>query len=313
MKCRVCGGQANIRFPQYNTALCSSDFVSFFEKRVSETIDRYGLLGKQDKTLVAVSGGKDSLSLWYLVNKLGFPADGIYIDLGIQDYSRVSFEKAAKMADKLRRRLYSFSLSEVFSKGVEELARIMKRPACSLCGTVKRYVMNRACTEYGYSVLATGHNLDDEASALLGNILHWKEEYLWKKGVVREAEGDSLAKKVKPFFLCSEKEAAAYALVNSIDYVYEECPYSKGAKTLLYKSLLNRVEDVSPATKIAFLKGYLKRARDEGAKRQGEKEKTTCEVCGYPSYSQQCAFCRLLGRFGIEGAARFHIYTPPEP
>ncbi len=188
MKCRVCGGQANIRLPQYNTALCAGDFIAFFEKRVSGTITKYGLLGEQDKTLVAVSGGKDSLSLWYLLNRLGFPADGIYIDLGIQDYSHVSLVKARQMADRLQRRLYSFSFSETFSKGIGELARIMKRPPCSLCGTIKRYVMNRACTHYGYSVLATGHNLDDEASALLGNMLHWKEEYLWKKGVVLEGE-----------------------------------------------------------------------------------------------------------------------------
>jgi uncharacterized protein (TIGR00269 family) len=269
-------------------------------------------LGEHDKTLVAVSGGKDSLSLWYLANRLGFAADGIYIDLGIQDYSHVSLVKTRQMADKLHRRLYSFSLSETFSKGIEELARMMKRPPCSLCGTIKRYVMNRACTEYGYSVLATGHNLDDEASALLGNMLHWKDEYLWKKGVVLEAE-HGLAKKVKPFFLCSEKEAAAYALLNNIDYVYEECPYSKGAKTLLYKGLLNRVEDVSPATKIAFLKGYMKRAKAEVNRGQEEKEKSCCKVCGYPSYSEECNFCRLMKRFGSEPAVRFHLYASSEP
>ena len=312
MKCRVCGGQANIRLPQYNSALCAADFIAFFEKRVLGTITTHGLLGGHDRTLVAVSGGKDSLSLWHLLSRLGFSVDGIYIDLGIQDYSHVSFVKARQMADRLQRRLYSFSLSETFSKGVGELARIMKRPPCSLCGTIKRYVMNRACTHYGYSVLATGHNLDDEASALLGNMLHWKEEYLWKKGVVLEAE-HGLAKKVKPFFLCSEKEAAAYALLNEIDYVYEECPYSKGAKTLLYKSLLNHVEDVSPATKIAFLKGYLKRAKAEASRGQEENEKGSCTVCGYPSYSEECNFCRLKKRFGNEADVRFDIYVPSEP
>jgi tRNA(Ile)-lysidine synthase TilS/MesJ len=65
---------------------------------------------------------------------------------------------------------------------------------------VKRYLMNRACVDGGYTVLATGHNLDDEASALLGNLLYWKEEYLYKKGIVLESRGTRLAKKVKPFF-----------------------------------------------------------------------------------------------------------------
>ncbi len=308
MKCRVCGAQANIRLPQYNTALCAGDFISFIEKRVSNTNDKYKLFTASDRLLVAVSGGKDSLALWHLLNKLGRPADGIYIDLAIGDYSRVSHDKAKAMADALGRKLYVFSFAEVFDKGVEELARKMRRPACSLCGSIKRYVMNRACTDYGYTVLATGHNLDDEASALLGNILHWKEEYLWKKDVVLEAEGDSLVKKVKPFFLCSEKETAAYALMNGIDYVYEECPHSKGAKTLLYKALLNRVEENSPATKLAFMKGYLKRGREERKAPIGQK--TFCTSCGYPSYGAQCGFCRLMERFGISAHVRFQVHEP---
>ena len=169
--------------------------------------------------------------------------------------------------------------------------------------------MNRACIEHGYSVLATGHNLDDEASALLGNLLHWKEEYLWKKGVSLDAEGTHLARKVKPLFLCSEKEAAAYAVMSGIDYVYEECPYSVGAKTLLYKGLLNRAEEESPATKLMFMKGYLKRVRQGGLGKDERESKSSCGVCGYPSYAGQCGFCRLLERFGTGDTLSFRVHT----
>jgi uncharacterized protein (TIGR00269 family) len=309
MKCRVCGKQANIRLPQYNRALCSDDFILFFEKRVAATIRKYKLIGEEEKTLVAVSGGKDSLSLWQLLNGLGYSADGIYIDLGIHEYSSVSFEKTKAMAGRLGRTLYSFSLAEAFTKGIKDLSGIMKRPPCSLCGSIKRYVMNRACIEHGYSVLATGHNLDDEASALLGNLLHWKEEYLWKKGVCLDAEGSHLARKVKPLFLCSEKEAAAYAVMTGIDYVYEECPYSVGASTLLYKGLLNRAEEESPATKLVFMKGYLKRARQGGLAKEERGPKSLCSACGYPSYAQTCNFCRLMERFGTTDTPSFRIHT----
>jgi tRNA-5-methyluridine54 2-sulfurtransferase len=311
MKCRVCGAQASMRLPQYNTAYCCEDFIAFLEKRVLDTIRKYNLIRQDDRTLIAVSGGKDSLALWHLTNKLGYPSDGIHIHLGIDEYSDLSFEKTRAMAERLQRRLYSFSLLEAFRIGIKELARIVKRPPCSLCGMIKRYVMNRACTEYGYSVLATGHNLDDEASALLGNLLHWKEEYLWKKDVALEAEGSHLAKKVKPFFLCAEKEAAAYAIMNGIDYVYDECPYSIGAKTLMYKDLLNRVEDESPATKLAFVKGYLKRTKKEKQDRTGADAtapKNLCAICGHPSYTDQCNFCTLAARFGTTGPIGFHVY-----
>ena len=43
-----------------------------------------------------------------------------------------------------------------------------RRPTCSACGLSKRYLMNRAALEHGYPVVATGHNLDDEAATLFG-------------------------------------------------------------------------------------------------------------------------------------------------
>ena len=90
-----------------------------------------------------------------------------------------------------------------------------------------------------------------------------------KKGVALDAEGSHLAKKVKPFFLCSEKETAAYAVMSGIDYVYDECPYSAGAKTLLYKGLLNRVEE-EIACNQARLHERLPQKNEARRRREGE-------------------------------------------
>ena len=124
----------------------------------------------------------------------------------------------------------------------------------------------------GYNTLVTGHNLDDEAAALFGNILYWKDEYLWKKNVVLEGTDGHLSKKVKPLFLCSEREMAAYAIINNIDYIYEECPFSLKAKSLTYKAMLNKLEETSPGTKLQFIKGYLKTVkerREKGERKEG--------------------------------------------
>jgi len=313
MKCRVCGKPANINLRSYKTALCEEDFIAFLEKRASTTIGKYHLIDETDKPIVAVSGGKDSLSLWYIMNKLGYASDGIYIDLGIEGYSEQSLEKVRQMADKLQRRAYVFHVRDALRKGIDGIAKVIRRPTCSACGTIKRYIMNRVCIDKGYTVLATGHNLDDEASALFGNVLYWKREYLWKKNVVLEGRGEHLVKKIKPFFLCSEREIAAYAIMKGIDYIYEECPFSKGAKTLVYKEMLNHIEESSPGTKIMFVKGYLKMVKEKGDEKEDEKgdgrESRYCLQCGYPTFSDKCSFCWLLDKFGTEYNVEFDQYN----
>jgi tRNA-5-methyluridine54 2-sulfurtransferase len=309
MKCRVCGQPATISLTAYNTALCADDFIPFLEKRAFSTIRKYNLITVQDTPIVAVSGGKDSLSIWHILNKLGYVADAIYVDIGIEEYSETSLLKIRKMADILKRKVYIFRVRGALEKGIDELARAIRRPPCSACGMIKRYAMNRICMDKGYTVLVTGHNLDDEASALFGNVLYWKEEYLWKKNIMLEGSEGHLSKKVKPFFLCSEKEIAAYAILSGIDYIYEECPFSVGAKTLLYKNILNRLEDLSAATKIGFIKGYLKTLRNERP-REEQRQTGYCAACGYPANTDKCSMCRLMERFGIAKNIEFDLYDP---
>ncbi len=310
MKCRVCGQPASINLRSYKSALCDSDFISFFEKRVRTTIQKYRLITEGDVPVVAVSGGKDSLSLWHLMNKLGIASDGVYVDLGIKGYSDRSLDKIRKAALALGRKVFVFRIETVLDKGIDGLAKTMRRVPCSACGMIKRYIMNKVCMDKGYNVLFTGHNLDDEAAALLGNILYWKKEYLWKKDVVLEAKEGHLSRKAKPLFLCSEREVAAYAIMNGIDYVYEECPFSIDAKSLTYKGIINKLEESSPGTKLMFVKGYLKTLKDLRSAGEETRETKYCMNCGYPTYGEKCSFCRTLERFGIQYTVKFDEYGP---
>jgi len=96
--------------------------------------------------------------------------------------------------------------------------------------------MNRVARDGGYTVLATGHNLDDEAAVLFGNTLNWQTSYLQRQSPVLAAR-EGLVRKVKPLCRFYEREMAAYALVEGIEYIYDECPYAVGAKSILYTGL----------------------------------------------------------------------------
>lgn len=250
----------------------------------------------EDRVLICVSGGKDSLVLWDLLQRLSYAPHGCYIDLGIEGYSSRSREKVEAFAARHGLQTTIVSLED---RGIPipKLAHRNRRSECSVCGTVKRHFFNRIAVEGGFSVVATGHNLDDESGRLLGNLLHWQWRYLAKQGPVLPAVGTMLARKVEPLCRLTERETAAYALLRDIDYVLEECPMSRGASSNRYKQILNQIEDWMPGTKSNFYQGFLKWSpvlqKSESAFAEGSAWPTTCPGCGFPSYLEPCTFCRL--------------------
>ncbi|MCS6896610.1 MAG: tRNA(Ile)-lysidine synthetase, partial [Nitrospira sp.] len=152
-----------------------------------------------------------------------------------------------------------------------------------------------------YDVMATGHNLDDEAARLLGNVLHWQADYLEKQGPVLPASMEGFAKKVKPLYRLTERELAAYCVLNRIDYIVEECPMAQGARTLVYKDVLNRLETESPGTKQSFYWGFLEKrgqsTRDLEAMTENDRAVLhSCLTCGQPTTAERCSYCKLMAK-----------------
>ena len=167
---------------------------------------------------------------------------------------------------------------------------------CAVCGLAKRHEMNRIARDLGYDVLATGHNLDDEAAVLFGNTLTWTSEYLLRQGPVLP-ENQGLARKVKPLCRFYEREMTAYAIARGIEYIYDECPYAEGSQSIYYKELLNQLETERPGAKLAFYLKFLD-ARASGLFIQPAdvpQPLYNCPSCGQPTqYEGKCSFCRMM-------------------
>lgn len=303
MKCKRCRAKAVAELPQHRMALCKPCYLEWFPAYTAKAIKKFDMLAPEERVLLAVSGGKDSVALWQVLVDLGYRADGLTIDLGIgyngkaahegYGYSTDSTEYARRTADRLGRPLWVIDLRELLGNTVPELQR-GQRPVCSACGVVKRWVMNRVAWEGGYDCIATGHNLDDEVSALFGNVLTWDVEFLARKAPVSEQRGERLMKKVKPFCYFTERETAMYALLAGMPYIHDECPNSVGATTITYKELINRLESGAPGSKRRFYDGFLQR-RELFQREGSELDMTYCGRCGMPSPLERCSFCRLVG------------------
>lgn len=294
-----------LQLPRHHTAFCGYCLTEFVRNQVQRAIARERMFRPTDAILVAVSGGKDSLTLWEILLKLGYRTDGLYVDLGIPGYSERSRQKVEQFADVVAvpcgAKLLMHQVTEAEGAGIRDLATLVHRPTCSACGTIKRYQFNRLAVQQGYDVMATGHNLDDEAARLLGNVLHWQEEYLQKQGPSLPASVEGFAKKVKPLYRLTEREIAAYAVVNRIDYMVEECPMANGSKILAYKEALNRLESESPGTKQTFYWRFLDKyaAGGSSAASMTESDKThlhPCQVCGQPTTAEICTYCKMMAR-----------------
>jgi len=320
VKCRVCRGPAVIDLKRHNANFCPEHFTRFCREQVQRTIDEFAMLAPGNRVLVAVSGGKDSLAVWDILTELGYSADGLYIGLGIGDYSDTSGTYARDFAASRGLTLVEVDLPDDYGYDIPDGSRAARRTPCSACGLSKRHLFDRAALDGGYDALVTGHNLDDEAAVLFGNVLHWQIEYLGRQRPVLP-ERDGFPRKVKPLVRLSERETAAYCIINGIDYLVDECPMSTGNKHLGYKEALNEIEVRSPGSKADFYFAFLRRAADlfptdGGGGPTDDGEESTlrpCLRCGSPTSVELCAFCRLVDRAGGHLPATPPTTQGPEP
>ena len=292
MRCRKCGESAALELRRHNAAFCVPHFTEFFRKQVREAIHHYRMFTPDETVMVAVSGGKDSLALWDVLIEEGYPTVGLYLDLGIFDYSRESREKCEAFAAARRQRLLIERVDAAIGAPIPEVQKATRRPTCSACGLSKRYLMNRAALTHGFVVVATGHNLDDEAATLFGSVMHWQTDALSRQSPALASTHPKLVRRVKPLYRLSELETAAFAFLRGIDYIVEECPFAAGATSLAHKEALNRLEAASPGVKHNFLFGFLEKARPAFARGQ-DVQLTECASCGQVTTGEICAFCKL--------------------
>jgi len=304
VKCRACRQPAVIDVRRHNAAFCRECFVRHCREQVERAIHDHEMVQPEDRVLVAVSGGKDSLALWDILLDLGYRADGLYLGLGIGSYSDESGIHAKRYAASRGAHLIELDIPSEYGFDIPTGAAAARRVPCSACGLSKRHLFNRSAVEGHYDAVATGHNLDDEAAVLFGNVLRWDLAFLGRqRPVLPESHG--FARKVKPLIRLGERETAAYCVLQGIDYIVEECPMAEGNKHLGYKDALNAIEVTSPGAKSAFYFSFLQRASAlfEPLAAEEREGLRPCAGCEAPTTGELCAFCKLVARATGDPAA----------
>ncbi len=297
IRCARCGAEdARYHISFARTSLCAACYVRYYERKLKATVLKYGMLKVMRRPLVALSGGKDSTSALVGLKSV-FPdleVTALYIDLGIPGYSEESERVVRKVTDELGVELIVHRLKND-GRTVPELARgRFKRKPCAICGTVKRYVMNKIAIETGHDTVVTGHNLDDTVEVLFE---------LYRRGLLEEAvrlrpvllgDGVRLTNRVKPLFEMTDEEDLYYVDAKGIEVVESWCPLVRGAKTVSRKVLIHEIESKIPGFRHTLLKAHVKRFLPVLERAISQPELKGCAVCGYPTTSDVCSYCRAM-------------------
>ena len=287
MKCKRCKDLAVVALPSHHAGFCRACFLGFFSRQVEKAIAKQKLFTLEDRILVAVSGGKDSLALMLELAEQGYNVTGLHVDLSIPNSSEAARSVVESFCARHGLNLQVKTLADE-GLAIPLVKERLSRPICSACGKIK------AALDGDFTVLATGHNLDDEIARLFSNVLRWDLSYLSDQGPHLPA-CNGFARKVKPLFRLSEFETANYAFLKGIDYHTAPCPYSAGASFTFHKTLWEDLELEMPGRKLEFYLGFLERGRPVFAAREAEIGETVapCELCAYPTSGGVCGVCRI--------------------
>lgn len=279
--------------------ICPSCFIKYYEKKVKNTVLKYGMLKDVRKLAVAVSGGKDSLALARVLLEV-FPNIKftiIHLNLGIPNYSDECQEVVERFCRENSIELILYNLKSQNGYSIHDfVGRPFSKRLCGVCGVVKRYLMNRIAFENGFDALATGHNLDDTVEVLFNLYINGRIDEIVRLRPVVSSVNPRIVKKIKPLIEVTDEEDLYYLISKKIDYAYSECPLVKGSRMIKRKKLILKIEEEVPHFKYLLLKTHIKRFLPILEQYVHPPLLRNCERCGMPSVDLICSFCKLSSK-----------------
>jgi uncharacterized protein (TIGR00269 family) len=266
-----------------------------FESKIKQTIKKYKLLNKKEKTIVAISGGKDSTTILWLLKKWKYNVEALHLNLGLGKYSEKCLEKIKQVCKELEVKLHIVNIKKIFGMrmcnirvGVQQKSNVSN---CMVCGIVKKWLLNKEARRLKADKLVTGHNLDDEAQTVIMNFLQGNLMLGANSGPITGSIADrKFIPRVKPLFFSAEEKIRKYSKTNKLPVIYEQCPCAISSLRIRTRTFLNTVDE---KVKLKIVGNFLKMIPRLREKLKKEKI-VHCSMCGEPSRNKICKKCSLL-------------------
>ncbi len=300
MKCRACRknkAEINLVMP-----LCNECFMKIYERRVKRVVKRFKLIEPGDRVLASLSGGKDSMAMLIALAKLrqeiDFELEAFYMDVGLQICTNPrTLSTVQELCKAFNVKLNVVKFDEVLPTKTLLVSRERKRPVCSICGLVKRRLMNIFAREHGFNKIATGHCADDIVRFFFKNWMSGQLAWVAKLKPLVPSTHAKLVAKIRPLYECLELENLHYVKLHGFKPAgCSQCSFF--LRNDKWHNLLMEIEKKVPGFKLNFVKRLeeLNLNMPNGSLKE-------CKICGEPTNLEICGYCKLFnkGEIGAKG------------
>ncbi len=270
------------------------------EAKVRQTIKKYKLCSKNERILVAISGGKDSAVTAYLLKKLGYNIEGFHINLGMGSYSEKCLIAVRELCEQLGIKLHLYDIKKEMGSSMCYIRTAIQNDKngkglknCAICGVIKKWIMNKEARKLRAEKIATGHNLDDEAQTFFMNILKGSPQLSANSGAItRNVRDRKFITRIKPLFYVAENDIRAFSKSMKLPVVYEHCPCALDSYRIQIRQFMNTL---TTKEKENIMRNFNK-LYGRIQKLKKEENLKYCEICGEPSRKNICRMCQLVKR-----------------
>ena len=210
-----------------------------------KAIADYAMIQPNDRVLLGLSGGKDSLSLLHILLHLQKHAP-ISFDIGV-----VTVDPQSDAYDPSPLIPYLDQLGVPYFYRSEPILTLAdkhmdNKSFCAFCSRMKRGIMYNTARKENYNVLALAQHLDDLAESFLMSAFHggrlntMKAHYLIDAGDLRV---------IRPLVYVRERQTRAFVENSQLPVIPENCPacFDMPTQRFYFKNLLNKEENNNPA------------------------------------------------------------------
>ena len=219
-----------------------------------KAIEDYNMIEEGDKIAVALSGGKDSISLLMGLKNLQrfypkhFDLMAISINPGFDFFNKDFLNNICKQID------VPLFIEDTHIKEIVFDERKEKNP-CSLCANFRRGALNSAAIREECNKIALGHNEDDVLETFLLNLLYTGSINTFSPVSYMDRSKITL---IRPLIYAPEKYIRKFIRKNNIEVMPKVCPMDGISKREDMKEMIKNLQIEIPHIR-ANLFGAIKR------------------------------------------------------